>query len=47
LFLTSLTAPDNVINCFEQGENYLTKPISSKLLLKHINLILKDFNLSH
>ncbi len=42
LFLTSLTGPDNVINCFEQGENYLAKPISTKLLLKQINLILKE-----
>ena len=42
LFLTSLTGPDNVINCFEEGENYLAKPISVKLLLKQINLILKD-----
>ena len=42
LFLTSLTAPENVINCFEQGENYLAKPITTKLLLKQINSILKD-----
>ncbi len=42
LFLTSLTGPDNVIKCFEQGENYLAKPISIKLLLKQINVILKD-----
>jgi len=42
LFLTSLTDPDNIINCFEQGENYLSKPISSKLLLKQIDFILKD-----
>jgi len=42
LFLTSLTGPDNVINCFEQGENYLAKPISVNLLLKQINLILKN-----
>src|SRR5580700_8495384 len=28
LFLTSLTGPDHVIDCFEQGENYLAKPIS-------------------
>ncbi len=42
LFLTSLTGPDNVINCFEQGENYLAKPISAKLLLKQIDLILKS-----
>ena len=41
LFLTSLTGPDNVINCFEQGENYLAKPISPKLLLKQINSILQ------
>lgn len=42
LFLTSLTDPDYVVNCFEQGENYLSKPISAKLLLKQINSILKD-----
>ena len=42
LFLTSLTDPDYVVNCFEQGENYLSKPISTKLLLKQINIILKD-----
>ncbi len=44
LFLTSLTAPENVLKCFEQGENYLAKPISTKLLLKQINSILKDTN---
>jgi DNA-binding response OmpR family regulator len=42
LFLTSLTGPDNVINCFEQGENYLAKPITPKLLLKQIDSILKE-----
>lgn len=42
LFLTSLTGPDNIINCFEQGENYLAKPISINLLLKQINSILKN-----
>jgi len=42
LFLTSLTAPNNVIKCFEQGENYLAKPISTKLLLKQIDSILKE-----
>lgn len=42
LFLTSLTDPDYVVNCFEQGENYLSKPISSKILLNQINSILKD-----
>jgi DNA-binding response OmpR family regulator len=44
LFLTSLTDPDYVVNCFEQGENYLSKPISVKLLLKQIDLILKNFH---
>jgi DNA-binding response OmpR family regulator len=42
LFLTSLTDPDHVVNCFEQGENYLSKPISIDLLLKQIDSILKD-----
>ena len=42
LYLTSMTAPENVINCYEQGENYLAKPISVKLLLKQIDFILKD-----
>lgn len=42
LFLTSMTDPDYVVNCFEQGENYLSKPISVNLLLKHIDSILKD-----
>ena len=42
LFLTSLTDPDYVVNCFEQGENYLSKPISIDLLIKQIDTILKD-----
>jgi len=42
LYLTSVTGPDQVLNCFEQGENYLAKPISPKLLLKQIHVILKD-----
>jgi len=42
LFLTSMTAPEKVINCFEEGENYLAKPISVNLLLKHIDSILKE-----
>ena len=41
LYLTSMTDPENVLNCYEQGENYLAKPISAKLLLKQINYILK------
>ena len=42
LFLTCLTSPDDIIKCFEQGENYLAKPISSRLLLKQIDSILKN-----
>ena len=42
LYLTSTTAPHDVINCYEQGENYLAKPISIKFLLKQIDSILKD-----
>jgi DNA-binding response OmpR family regulator len=42
LFLTSLTDPDYVVNCFEHGTNYLSKPISVNLLLKQIDSILKD-----
>jgi len=42
LYLTSMDAPGMVINCFEQGENYLAKPISVKLLLKQIEIILKN-----
>jgi DNA-binding response OmpR family regulator len=42
LFLTSMTGPENVINCFEQGENYLAKPITVNLLLKQIDSIIKN-----
>jgi len=42
LFLTSMTGPDKVIDCFEQGENYLAKPIAINLLVKQIDTILKD-----
>ena len=43
LFLTSQTAPNSVMDCYEQGaDNYLAKPVSPKLLLKHIEQVLKD-----
>ena len=43
LFLTSMTSPDSILNCYEEGgENYLSKPINSKFLLKQIELTLKD-----
>ena len=42
LYLTSMTGPENVISCFEQGENYLAKPVSPKILLNQIEHILKN-----
>ena len=43
LFLTSMTSPGSIIDCYEQGgENYLAKPINSKFLLKQIDQALKD-----
>ena len=45
LFLTSLTSPGSVIDCYEQGgENYLAKPINPRFLLKQIEQVLKDKN---
>ena len=42
LYLTGKTDPKSIINCYEQGENYLAKPISAKLLIKQIDSILKN-----
>ncbi len=43
LFLTSLTSPGSIIDCYEQGaENYLAKPIKPKFFLKQIDQALKD-----
>lgn len=43
LFLTSMSSPSSVIDCYEQGgENYLYKPIKPKFLLKQIEQTLKD-----
>lgn len=43
LFLTSMTSPGSIIDCYEQGgENYLSKPINPKFLLKQIDQALKD-----
>ncbi len=45
LFLTSMDSPESIINCYEKGgTNYLSKPISPGMLLKHIELTLKDKN---
>ena len=43
LFLTSMSSPGSIIDCYEQGgENYLSKPINPKFLLKQIDQALKD-----
>lgn len=43
IFLTSVQTPENILNCFElDAENYLSKPISSKLLASHIASMLKQ-----
>jgi len=41
VFLTSVDMPKNIIDCFESdAENYLSKPVSSKVLITEINTIL-------
>ena len=42
LFLTSMTDSEYVVNCYDHGQNYLEKPVSTKLLLKQIKAILSD-----
>jgi CheY-like chemotaxis protein len=44
LFLTSVDAPTDIIECYEQGaENFLTKPIQAGELIKHVEMILEDY----
>ncbi len=46
LFLTGLDTPKNIIDCFEtDAENYLSKPISGKLLLSEIQKVLNEYSL--
>ncbi|MCA9400438.1 MAG: response regulator [Candidatus Omnitrophica bacterium] len=43
IFLTGSDTPTNIIECYDlEAENYLTKPVNAKLLLKDIETILKD-----
>lgn len=43
IFLTSVDTPSNILNCFElDAENYLSKPIGSKLLLSQIKMTLDE-----
>jgi len=43
LFLTAVDTPQNIIEAFElDAENYLTKPVNSKMLSEQIEQILED-----
>lgn len=43
LFLTGMDSPGSILDCYEQGgENYLSKPINPKFLLKQIDQALND-----
>lgn len=45
IFLTSVDTPTNIINCFELDvENYLSKPISSKLLAAQVKIVLDEIH---
>jgi len=47
IFLTSINTPKNVIDCFEtDAENYLSKPVSPKLLISQIETTLEEFSAS-
>jgi len=44
LFLTSVDAPTDIIECYDEGaENFLTKPIQADELIKHVEMILEDY----
>ena len=44
IFLTGSDTPTNIINCYDLGaEQFLTKPINAKLLIKQIESILKEY----
>ena len=43
IFLTALDTPRNIIDCFEvDAENYLSKPISPKILTQQVKFILEQ-----
>ncbi len=45
IFLTSVDTPTNIINCFElEAENYLSKPINSKLLVAQVKIVLDEIH---
>ncbi len=44
IFLTAVDTPQNIVDCFEMdAENYLSKPISGKLLTSQIEAVLKQY----
>ena len=44
LFLTEDDTPKNILDCFDlDAENFLSKPVSSKLLASEIQMILNDY----
>lgn len=43
VFLTALDTPRNIIDCFEvDAENYLSKPISPKILVQQVKAVLEE-----
>lgn len=43
IFLTALDTPRNIIDCFEvDAENYLSKPVSPKILTQQVKFILEQ-----
>ena len=43
IFLTALDTPQNIVSCFESDcENYLSKPVSGKILVTQVEAILKE-----
>ena len=43
IFLTSIDTPSNVVDCFEQeAENFICKPINTKILRAQIESLLKE-----
>lgn len=44
MFLTGVDTPSNVIECFEVDvDDYLSKPVNAKVLLSHVDMLLKEY----
>jgi len=47
VFITSVDTPKNIIECFDMdAENYLSKPVSGKVLTDQIKIVLKEHQTS-